>query len=92
MLVTRVIVKSAKQIVIKRCKHRQHNAANRDHAERSQYREQTKDALRMIHAVSTVPDGFGAVQTISPSGEQAIAITDENGQALQVTIDWPFVL
>lgn len=49
-------------------------------------------ALRVIHAVALVPDDFGAVTQITPSGENSVAILGDSGRLLGVPIDWNYVL
>ena len=44
--------------------------------------------LRNIQAVAATPEGFGMVKTITPSGENAVTITDENGASVEALVDW----
>lgn len=41
-----------------------------------------------IQAVAAVPEGFGMVASIVPSGEKAVIITDENGFTVTAAVDW----
>lgn len=49
-------------------------------------------SLRVVHAVALVPENFGAVTRIVPSGDQAVILTGEAGAECVVPVDWPFVL
>lgn len=49
-------------------------------------------ALRVIHAVAPVPENFGKVARICPSGPNSVAITSDCGKEITVCIDWEFVL
>lgn len=51
----------------------------------------TKDhtvTLRNIQAIATVPDGFGLVKFIIPSGEKAVILKDEKGLIATAAVDW----
>ena len=48
-------------------------------------------SLPIIQAVSAVPAGFGAVDSISPCGPGKVAITSETGVTLEMALDWEFV-
>ena len=49
-------------------------------------------SLRTIQAVALVPADFGEVRSIVPNGEHGVLITGESGAAIEVPIDWQFVL
>jgi hypothetical protein len=55
------------------------------------FRKDQAVTLRNIHAVAIVPDDFGAVCSIVPDGENAVAITGESGVEIIVPLDWRFV-
>jgi hypothetical protein len=44
--------------------------------------------LRNIQAVAAVPDGFGLVKSILPSGENTVTLTDESGLTAEAAVDW----
>lgn len=44
--------------------------------------------LRNIQAVAAVPEGFGLVASIMPSGENEVTLTDECGLTAKVAVDW----
>jgi hypothetical protein len=44
--------------------------------------------LRNIHAVAAVPGNFGMVSSITPCGENAVTLTDENGLTATAAVDW----
>jgi hypothetical protein len=44
--------------------------------------------LSNIQAVAAVPDGFGLVKAIVPSGGNAVMLTDENGLTATAAVDW----
>ncbi len=48
-------------------------------------------ALRHIHAVALLPEGFGAVSHIVPCGEASVTLTGETGAQVRVALDWRFV-
>lgn len=51
----------------------------------------TKDqpvTLRNIQAVAAVPENFGLVDSIVPTGECLVSITDENGISVTSAVDW----
>lgn len=51
----------------------------------------TKDqpvTLRNIQAVAPVPEHFGLVASITPSGENSVTLTDENGLTTTAAVDW----
>lgn len=48
--------------------------------------------LRVIHAIAPVPENFGKVARICPSGPNSVAITSDCGKEITVSIDWEFVL
>lgn len=45
-------------------------------------------SLRNIQAVVAVPENFGLVKSIVPSGGNAVIITDENGLTATTAVDW----
>ena len=47
--------------------------------------------LRNVHAVALVPADFGAVSSIVPAGENAVAITGESSAPIVIPLDWRFV-
>lgn len=47
--------------------------------------------LRNIQAVAATPEGFGSVKSITPSGENSVTITDENGRFVHEALDWKFL-
>ncbi|MFT6864043.1 MAG: hypothetical protein ACJAVK_002605 [Akkermansiaceae bacterium] len=47
--------------------------------------------LKIIQGVAALPPHFEAIRSIEPLDEYSVTITDENGLAIEVTIDWPFV-
>ena len=44
--------------------------------------------LRNIQVVAAVPEGFGLVKAIVPSGGNAVMLTDENGLTATAAVDW----
>jgi hypothetical protein len=44
--------------------------------------------LRNIQAVASVPEGFGKVVAIVPSGENEVTLTDESGLIAAAAVDW----
>jgi hypothetical protein len=56
------------------------------------FRKDQAVTLRNIHAVAVVPDDFGAVCSIVPDGENAVAITGESGATIVIPLDWRFVI
>lgn len=44
--------------------------------------------LRNIQAVAAVPENFGIVFSITPCGENAVTLTDENGLTATAAVDW----
>lgn len=51
----------------------------------------TKDepvTLRNIQAIAAVPENFGLVNSILPSGGNAVILTDENGLTATAAVDW----
>jgi hypothetical protein len=48
--------------------------------------------IRYLFGVAATPPGFGRVNAIEPSGEQAITITDRAGTSVQASVDWHFVM
>jgi hypothetical protein len=44
--------------------------------------------LRNIQAVASVPEDFGLVKTIMPSGENEVTLTDEKGASVTAAVDW----
>jgi len=44
--------------------------------------------LRNIQAVAAIPENFGLVETITPSGESEVTLTDENGLSVTAAVDW----
>lgn len=44
--------------------------------------------LRNIQAVAAVPENFGIVKSIVPSGENKVTLTDENGLSAEAAVDW----
>ena len=55
------------------------------------FRKDQPVTLRIIHAVALVHADFGAVSSIVPAGENAVAITGESGAPIVVPLDWRFV-
>jgi hypothetical protein len=49
-------------------------------------------SLRVIQAVALVPEDFGAVSTIAPSGQNSIAIRGDSGKEISVPANWRYVL
>ncbi len=47
--------------------------------------------LRNVQAVAATPERFGLVKFITPAGEGAVAITDENGVSVEAGVDWNFL-
>ncbi|MES2661184.1 MAG: hypothetical protein V4689_21370 [Verrucomicrobiota bacterium] len=56
------------------------------------FRKDKPVTLRTLHAVAIVPEDFGAVCSIVPGGENAVAITGESGVEIVVPLDWRFVV
>jgi len=48
--------------------------------------------LRNIHAVAAVPKDFGAVRSIVPDGENAVALTGESGVRIVIPLNWQFII
>jgi hypothetical protein len=44
--------------------------------------------LRNIQVVAAVPENFGLVKSIVPSGGNAVMLTDENGLTATAAVDW----
>lgn len=44
--------------------------------------------LRTIQAVASVPENFGLVKSITPSGEDQITLTDEKGASVTASVGW----
>jgi hypothetical protein len=44
--------------------------------------------LRNIQAVASVPEDFGLVESIVPSGENQVTLMDENGVSVTAAVDW----
>lgn len=57
-----------------------------------EFRADEKVSLRIIHGMAAVAPGFGAVTSITPSGDGRIVITGENGATVETAVDWSFVL
>lgn len=47
--------------------------------------------LRLIQAVAEVPDDFGRVTAIVPSGDQSVILTADSGHSVNAPLDWGFV-
>jgi hypothetical protein len=48
--------------------------------------------LRKIHAVASVPPGFGAVEKILPAGLGVVKIIGDSGLEISATVDWNFLV
>lgn len=49
-------------------------------------------SLRLVQAVTAVPDGFGKVTAIRPDGAEHVVVTGETGATVRVAVDWSHVL
>jgi hypothetical protein len=49
-------------------------------------------SLRIVQAAAALPEMFGAVAAIRPSGDQRVLITSDTGLAVETSIDWNFAL
>lgn len=56
------------------------------------FRKDEPVTLRIIHAAAIAPEDFGAVSSIVPDGENAVAITGESGMRIAVPLHWQFVV
>ena len=49
-------------------------------------------SLRIVQGVTAIPAGFGAVSSITPSGNTSLTITSDTGTTVEAAADWNFVL
>ena len=48
-------------------------------------------SLKVIQAVAALPEGFDRVASIVPEGEGAVEITSESGESLTAALEWKFL-
>jgi hypothetical protein len=48
-------------------------------------------SLRLIQSVAEVPGNFGAVQSITPAGNDQITIASDTGRQVTTPLNWPFL-
>ena len=48
-------------------------------------------SLKVIQAVTAVPEGFDRVASIVPDGDHTVKITAESGESLTAALDWKFL-
>ena len=56
------------------------------------FRRDETVSLKVVQAVAAVPENFGMVTQIRPSGENSVAITGESGKEITIPIEWEFVV
>jgi hypothetical protein len=57
-----------------------------------EFRKDERISLRIIQGVAEVPENFGSVAKIIPSGDGHITLIGENGTKVTEPVDWKFVI
>lgn len=52
----------------------------------------TPTSLRVVHAVTRIPDRFGNVKRILPHSDSELEIIGDSGQSVRTALDWRFVI
>lgn len=56
-----------------------------------EFHEDEPTSLNLIQAVAETPADFGAVQSITPAGNDQVTITSDTGQTITTPLNWPFL-